>query len=187
MRLGGPNLLGSVLSKGIALAALVLGSQAVAAKEPDAPQASLAPVFSPAEVAASPLVATFNAPHASPGALEPAPPFVSRRATSRGGRARSPPRPSSSNGSAPASAASLTAADIEIAPPPVVEAPFPPPIPGRSESPPPDPVPTAIAAALARLIVHDRAINPLGDGDWRAARAAIGAFYADREFKARLG
>ena len=34
-----------------------------------------------------------------------------------------------------------------------------------------------------RLIVHDGAINPLGEGDWRGARAAIGAFYANRGFK----
>ena len=183
MRLGGPNLRGSVLSKGIALVALVLGSQAVAAKEPDAPQASLAPVFSPAEVAASPLVATFNAPHASHGALEPASPL--RFAA---GGIELPPGPVAApavlvEGPAPASAASLTAADIEIAPPPVVEAPFPRLVPGRSESPPPDPAPTAIAAALERLIAHDPAVNPLGDGDWRAARAAIGAFYADRKFQ----
>jgi murein L,D-transpeptidase YcbB/YkuD len=194
MKLGGPNLRGSVLSKGIALAALVfaalvfaalvLGSRAVAAKEPDAPQAALAPVFSsPAEIAASPLVATFNAPHASPVALAPASPLRFAPGDIEG---RPGPVAASAvliEGSAPASNPSLAAADIEIAPPPVVEAPYPPPIPGRSESPPPDPVPTAIAAALARLIAHDRAVNPLGDGDWRAARAAIGAFYADREFR----
>jgi L,D-transpeptidase YcbB len=174
---------GFVLSKGIALAALVLGSQAVAAKEPDAPQSSSAPVFSPAEVAASPLVVMFNAPHASPGALEPASPlrFAPADIDGRPGPVATPAV--LVEGSAPASVPSLAAADIEIAPPTVVEASFQPHIPGRSESPPPDPVPTAIAAALARLIVHDGAVNPLGDGDWRAARAAIGAFYAAREFK----
>ncbi len=47
----------------------------------------------------------------------------------------------------------------------------------------PDPVPTAISAALARLILRDDGPNPLGAGDWPAARAAIGAFYADRGFR----
>ncbi len=50
-------------------------------------------------------------------------------------------------------------------------------------SPPPDPVPTAIASALTRLIVRDDGVNPLGVGDWRTAKAAIGAFYADRGFR----
>jgi L,D-transpeptidase YcbB len=54
--------------------------------------------------------------------------------------------------------------------------------PTRSASPAPAPLPTAIAAAAARLIVGNSA-NPLGDGDWRAARAAIGAFYAARGFE----
>ena len=62
------------------------------------------------------------------------------------------------------------------------EAPLPPPFPTRSASPAPDPLPTALAAALAGLIMRDRG-NPLGDGDWRAARAAIGAYYADRCFQ----
>ncbi len=48
---------------------------------------------------------------------------------------------------------------------------------------PPDPVPTAIATAVARFIVRDDRANPLGGGDWPAAKAAIGAFYADRGFR----
>ena len=47
----------------------------------------------------------------------------------------------------------------------------------------PDPVPTAIASALTRLIVHDARVNPLGLTEWRAAKAEIGAFYADRGFR----
>ena len=43
-------------------------------------------------------------------------------------------------------------------------------------------VSTALAAALDRLVVRDDGANPLGAGDWRAARAAIGAFYAARGF-----
>ena len=48
----------------------------------------------------------------------------------------------------------------------------------------PDPVPTAIAVgARARSSCRDERINPLGLGDWRAAKAEIGAFYADRGFR----
>src|SRR5271166_1964629 len=64
---------------------------------------------------------------------------------------------------------------------PVAEPPLPP-VSTRSASPAPDPAPTALAAALARLIVGESA-NPLGAGDWRSARAAIGAFYAGRGFQ----
>jgi|SRR5271166_644221 len=56
-------------------------------------------------------------------------------------------------------------------------------IPTRSDGAAPAPVPTAIEAALVQLIVHDGPVNPIGAGDWRAARAAIGAFYADRGFR----
>ncbi|MBV9289907.1 MAG: L,D-transpeptidase family protein [Hyphomicrobiales bacterium] len=55
-------------------------------------------------------------------------------------------------------------------------------VPLRSMDAAPDPVPTAIEAALARLIRSDEPINPLGAGDWRGAKAAIGAFYAGRGF-----
>jgi murein L,D-transpeptidase YcbB/YkuD len=48
---------------------------------------------------------------------------------------------------------------------------------------PEDPLPTAVARAIDRLILDDAAVNPLGAGDWREARAAIGAFYAAREFE----
>ena len=56
------------------------------------------------------------------------------------------------------------------------------PAPTRTASPAPAPVPTAVAAAAARLIVGEFP-DPIGDGDWRAARAAIGAFYAARGFE----
>ncbi len=63
-----------------------------------------------------------------------------------------------------------------------LDATSPAPVPTRTDSPVPAPVPTAIAAAAARLILGNSA-NPIGDGDWRAARAAIGAFYAARGFE----
>ncbi len=53
----------------------------------------------------------------------------------------------------------------------------------RSAGAAPDPAVTALAAALDSLILRDDKANPLGAGDWRAARAAIGAFYADRGFQ----
>ena len=53
----------------------------------------------------------------------------------------------------------------------------------RSQSPPPEPLAAAIEEALVRLVLHDEPVNPLGAGDWRSARAAIGAFYADRTFE----
>ena len=84
--------------------------------------------------------------------------------------------------------AGLTSADEQpalpqpsAAAPPAAEPPLPPVL-TRSASPEPDPAPTALAAALARLIVGESA-NPLGAGDWRSARAAIGAFYAGRGFQ----
>jgi murein L,D-transpeptidase YcbB/YkuD len=40
-----------------------------------------------------------------------------------------------------------------------------------------------MASALTQLIVRQERINPLGFGDWRAAKAEIGAFYADRIFR----
>ena len=37
-------------------------------------------------------------------------------------------------------------------------------------------------AAMERLVARDDRRNPLGSGDWRAARAAIAAFYAGRAY-----
>lgn len=54
--------------------------------------------------------------------------------------------------------------------------------PPRSKSPAPDPLAAAMEETLARLILRDGPVNPLGEGDWRAARAEIGAFYAGRRF-----
>jgi L,D-transpeptidase YcbB len=166
-----------VLAKGIAVAALVLGANALAAadaaNEPTehAPQSLLAPETPPSlgDVAASPLLAMYSATHGAvvetfePLALLPVAPIDAEA------RRKS------------VVAVSSTPSDGATAPSPVAEPPSPAPILGRSEGAPPDPVSTAIAASLARLIVHD-GLNPLGDSDWRRARAAIGAFYADRLF-----
>jgi len=71
-----------------------------------------------------------------------------------------------------------------LAPPAPAVAPPPPPIVASLPADaPPAAVANAIAAAVDGLIVRDDRANPLGAGDWRAARAAIGAFYAGRGFR----
>ncbi len=160
------------MAKGIALVALVLGANAVAAEgQTAAPgktarHALLAPETLPSlgDVAASPLLSVFNAPRGT--ANEPFGPAVQLRLAPTDAEADNVGLTSAASNAATASGAAEPAR---------------PPVPGRSGGAPPNPVPTAIAAALARLIVHDGR-NPLGDGDWRSARAAIGAFYADRQF-----
>ncbi len=173
------NLHRLVLAKGIALAALVLGAYPAAADGATAtsiehtPQFLIAPETPPSlgEVAASPLLAMYNAPHGAP--VETFEPVALFRVAPIGAVARL--------NSVVAATSTPSDAATAPSPSPAVEPPHPPPVPGRSEGPPPDPVPTAIAEALARLSARD-GLNPLGDGDWRAARAAIGAFYADRLF-----
>jgi L,D-transpeptidase YcbB len=49
-------------------------------------------------------------------------------------------------------------------------------------SAPLSPTQSALQAALGRLVARDEKRNPLGGGDWRAARAAIAAFYAKRAY-----
>jgi murein L,D-transpeptidase YcbB/YkuD len=44
------------------------------------------------------------------------------------------------------------------------------------------PTQTALQAALGRVVARDDKRNPLGGGDWRAARGAIAAFYAKRAY-----
>jgi L,D-transpeptidase YcbB len=49
-------------------------------------------------------------------------------------------------------------------------------------SAPLSPTQSALQAAMGRLVARDDHRNPLGSGDWRAARAAIAAFYAKRAY-----
>ena len=42
------------------------------------------------------------------------------------------------------------------------------------------PMQSALRAAMERLVTRADRVNPLGSGDWRAARGAIAAFYASR-------
>ncbi|HTZ66205.1 MAG TPA: L,D-transpeptidase family protein [Roseiarcus sp.] len=48
--------------------------------------------------------------------------------------------------------------------------------------PPLSPMQSALQAAMQRLVTRSDKHNPLGSGDWRAARAAIAAFYAARAY-----
>ncbi len=68
-------------------------------------------------------------------------------------------------------AASAASAPEEL-PPPVVYDP--------AAGPALSPVQSALQAAMARLVTRGERRNPLGSGDWRAARGAIAAFYAGR-------
>jgi L,D-transpeptidase YcbB len=72
---------------------------------------------------------------------------------------------------APSAAAPVEPSPPDI-PPPVVYDP--------TAGPPLSPVQSALQAAMARLVTRGDRRNPLGSGDWRAARGAIAAFYAGR-------
>jgi L,D-transpeptidase YcbB len=184
MDLNGWNRLAVLLSKGAALATLIAGATSAAAEAPPvegaptsvAPRVIVSPEAPPVFGAMFPLplIDVFNAQQASA-----APPDL-------GPFARLAPADLSS-----AIVASVAAKrDVVEAPSLSSQAPeastafeaLPQPFPTRSASPVPARVPTAIAAAIDRLIV-DNSHSPLGAGDWRAARAAIGAFYAGRDFE----
>jgi murein L,D-transpeptidase YcbB/YkuD len=60
------------------------------------------------------------------------------------------------------------------------EAPVPPVVYDPTVGPSLSPMQSALQAAMGRLVARDDKRNPLGLGDWRAARAAIAAFYAKR-------
>ncbi len=173
---------------GLALAALVCASAA------DADVRGLrlpAPALF-ADIAASPLLAELNAPIDAPppssyaqaidvlsvgmGAFQR---LADRRALtallthSRPAPAASAPTASTDEPAAPPGAPSSQTA--EPAAQPAAIAP--------ESSAASDPGQSAIFAALVRLIARDDAVDPLGAGDWSAARAAIGAFYAARGFR----
>ncbi len=58
-----------------------------------------------------------------------------------------------------------------------------PPIAEPPAAPPLTPMQTALVAATERLVAAADQPNPLGAGDWRAARAAIAFFYAARDYR----
>ncbi|HEY1454818.1 MAG TPA: L,D-transpeptidase family protein [Roseiarcus sp.] len=57
------------------------------------------------------------------------------------------------------------------------------PAPEPPPSPPLTPMQAALEAATERLVAEADQPNPLGAGDWRAARAAIAFFYAARDYE----
>ena len=59
----------------------------------------------------------------------------------------------------------------------------PPPIPEATPTPSLSPMQSALQAATERLVAEADQPNPLGAGDWRAARAAIAFFYAARDYQ----
>ena len=58
----------------------------------------------------------------------------------------------------------------------------PPPVP-EPAAPPLSPMQGALQAATERLVAESDQPNPLGAGDWRAARTAIAFFYAARDYE----
>ncbi len=109
-------------------------------------------------------LATFSEPKfdlaAGQAPAASAPSFLDRFASARddGGRSTETPK-----------ALEPAASDI---PPPVAYDP--------TVGPPLSPTQTALRASLEKLVARDDRRNPLGSGDWRAARGAIAAFYARR-------
>ena len=209
----GRNWLGRMISPGVGLAAALIGANAASADGPPAdrpaaaqrraPVPAVAPAARPGLVEikdASPLLSVFNAPRqAESGAPAPtplqAPDFSRVGAIAPVDRASEPtPDDAQAPGAAePAvevathdwSGAPSASPSPEIASPdlPAIDIPLPPPIPEPANGALANPLPIAIEAAIERLILHDDAPNPLGAGDWRNARAAIGAFYAAREYQ----
>jgi L,D-transpeptidase YcbB len=80
------------------------------------------------------------------------------------------PKPDLASSSVPASTQESSPAN----PPPVVYDP--------TASAPLSPVQSALQATMGRLVARDDKRNPLGSGDWRAARGAIASFYAGRAY-----
>jgi murein L,D-transpeptidase YcbB/YkuD len=70
--------------------------------------------------------------------------------------------------------AASAASASEEAPPPVIYDP--------TAGPALSPIQSALQAAMGRLVTRGDRRNPLGSGDWHAARGAIAAFYARRSY-----
>jgi murein L,D-transpeptidase YcbB/YkuD len=103
---------------------------------------------------ASPLLAAFSAPRTSQGPE----PYLTWLAELKFGLAP----------------ATLLAQGQDAAAPPVTYDP--------TAGPSLSPTQRALQAAMERLVTRGDQPNPLGSGDWRAARAAIAAFYAARAY-----
>ncbi len=143
-----------------------------------------APAAFDANLDVNPLVAAFNAAHPpQDDALslslfaEPkldVPDFAATASDDGADRPKGPPAGFAA-APAPATAPSASPAPRENSSPPLV--------PETPAAPPLSPVQTALEAATERLLAAADRPNPLGAGDWRAARAAIAFFYAGREYE----
>ena len=128
----------------------------------------------------SPLIAVFNAARGPQDDvlnlnLFTEPKFAVTAATApRDGAdpAKGPPAPTSGLAASAEPAPSASPTQQESQPP----AP-------TSEPVPLSPMQTALQAATERLVAGPDQPNPLGAGDWRAARAAIAFFYAARDYE----
>ncbi len=130
-----------------------------------------------------PLIATFNTPRAPRDdglslSLFAEPRFdVSAVGASAPGDGAAQPKgpPAPGNGfAAAATEPSISPGPRENPPPPMPE-----PVPAPALSP----MQAALQAATERLVAEADQPNPLGAGDWRAARVAIAFFYAARDYE----
>ena len=135
--------------------------------------------------ALSPLVAAFNAaPAQQDDALDLGPsagfrfgvPALAARALDSGAaQPKAPLPPTVGFAAAPTNPATESMGAQESPPPPIFE-------PSASD-PPLSPMQSALDTATQRLVSRADQPNPLGGGDWRAARAAIAGFYSERNYE----
>ncbi len=90
----------------------------------------------------------------------------------------SPNSRASAVGDAPSAAPSIAPQGLQ----PAILPPLPPDDRGAPPVAATSQLPWAVEAALAALVAQDVKTSPIGAGDWRAAREAIRAFYAARDF-----
>jgi L,D-transpeptidase YcbB len=182
-------LAGAVGAVAAALAASAASAGAPAA-EPD--QARGIPLLSPEAPAsflvagdASPLIATFNAAPAPREDAAGLSPFAEPRfdvsavaATAPvvgAAEPKAPPAPAIGFAAAPAPAPPESPASQDNAAPLMFEP--------SAAAPPLSPMQSALEAATERLVAEPDQPNPLGGGDWRAARTSIAFFYAARDYE----
>ena len=130
----------------------------------------------------SPVVATFNAARAPRGDALNLSPFAEPKFDVSAIAATAPDGAAQKGPEAPGSGFAAAAA------PQPPEAPGPqgnpsPPVSEPPAAPPLSPVQSALEAATERLVAEADQPNPLGGGDWRAARTAIAFFYAARNYE----
>ena len=143
-----------------------------------------APAGFGAESGVSPLVETFNASRAREDDAPSVSLFVKPKLDIPA-FAAIPPGDGPAQTKAPAAgfAAAPAAATEPSASPVASENAAPPLLPETPAAPPLTPMQAALQSAAERLVAAADQPNPLGAGDWRAARAAIAFFYAGRNYE----